>query len=198
MHTSKKSDIDPSAAPMSSPPSSPTTSSTTPAISRTKQEILDSIASQFGLPLSSELKGLPPSAFPKFPALHELVESSTQASASAKPSGFYEELLGSRPEGLYLDVVDHPEKYEEGVLALTTELVQKPRDLSAPERELLDRAVLSFLEKPRPPLPAPAKEKKASLQMDDTLDDTPELDMPDNEEPAEAPSGENAGAFWWV
>ncbi len=129
-----------SSTPLWKPPSWPT-----PPTFKTKQAALDLIALQFGLPLSSELTGLPAAAFPKFPTVGQLAVSIEESTSPNRPTGLFEELLQSRPEALYLDASDHPEKYEDGVLDLARDLVQHKRDLSSEERALLDRAIIDFM-----------------------------------------------------
>ena len=62
----------------------------------------------------SELTGLPPQVFPRFPTVVELAASAPPGQ-SAKPTGLFEELLQSRAEVIYQDLRQHPDKYELGV-----------------------------------------------------------------------------------
>lgn len=151
----------------------------------------DSIASQYNLPLSSELTALPPVVCPTFPTVAELLETQAPASSSGKPTGLFEELLQSRPEVLYVDMTEHPEKYEDGVTDLVRELVSSRRELQPEERALLDRAVLDFMASPRPKAERPKKpEPRLTLPRADEA--APVVDAPDD-----LPDGE-ARAFWWL
>ncbi len=185
-----------SSTPLWKPPSWPT-----PPTFKTKQAALDLIALQFGLPLSSELTGLPAAAFPKFPTVGQLAVSIEESTSPNRPTGLFEELLQSRPEALYLDASDHPEKYEDGVLDLARDLVQHKRDLSSEERALLDRAIIDFMaaaSKTKPkPLPI-VKEASRMQDADEALGES-RLDGWSLDEPA--PSGGDEAepkAFWWV
>lgn len=204
MKSSKPLAIDPSAGLKSLPSLSPTPLSPTPETFKKSQERWDSIASQFGLPLSSELTGLPPVAFPSFPTVKELA-TSTEATSSTRPTGLFEELLQSRPEAIYIDLLDHPEKFEDGVKELVEELVARPRALSDKERDLMNRAVLDFVAKPKDKPRAPAKKPEVSrLGMDETLGDEDLAtllagDAGDDDAPIAASSSNGEPApFWWV
>lgn len=197
MKSSKPPASPSSSSPMSSLSLSLTPLSPTPETFKKSQERWDSIASQFGLPLSSELTGLPPVAFQKFPTVQELAASDPPASPGTRPTGLFEELLQSRPEAIYIDLLDHPEKFEDGVKELVEELVTKKRELSDRERDLLNRAVLDFLAKPKEkvapkPIPKKAVEK---LEMDELL--TEELAEIDDAPAAPTATGE-LPAFWWL
>lgn len=199
-----KSSLKPAGSPSPSLPSpasplAPPSSKTQPTF-KTKQEALDFIASQFGLPLSSELTALPQAVFPPFPKLHELVEAE-RAPSSSRPKGLFEELLGSRPEAMYLDADAHPEKYEDGALELLRELVATPRELSAAERELLDRSVLAFLERPRPKTPshAPVREKMSAATFeDDGGADGGDFGLDDGSDVPAPAQGDDPPPFWWL
>lgn len=189
MKSSRAPDASLSASPTSSPSSSPMPFSATPETYKKSRERWDSIASQFNLPLSSELTALPPVDFPSFPTVKELATSSETGSPS-RPAGLYEELLQSRPEAIYVDVLDHPEKYEDGVKELASELVARRRELTDRERELMNRAVLDFVARPkdRPPAPRPAARASAPAARDDR---ELELDPPTTE-------GNDPPPFWWL
>lgn len=182
--------------------SSPTPLSPTPETFKKSQERWDSIASQFGLPLSSELTGLPPAAFPSFPTVKELAASAADAPSSSRPTGLFEELLQSRPEAIYIDTLDHPEKYEEGVGELVRDLVMRSRELTGKERELLNRAVIDLAARPKDkPAPKKKAEPKPSLErlaMEEALDGR-DISGPDEAEREATPTkGNDLPAFWWV
>lgn len=125
----------------------------------------DSIGSQFGLPPSSELRALPPPVFQPFPSLDELAAAPPEA-AGPRDTGLFEGLLGSRAEAVYVDALEFPEKYEDGVKELLAELVQTQRAPTAAERAILDKAVLDFLATPRPRAerPKPPAPKKLDIR----------------------------------
>jgi len=130
---------------------------------------------------------LQPLAFPKFPTVAELVEElGRPASSSDRPRGLFEELLLSRPEELYLDALEHPEKYDPQVLPLTRELISLRRKPTEAERRVLDRAVLDLTEAPRQkaaPVPRRAPPPPAERPRE-AADPFPEL--------------EGMKPFWWL
>jgi len=199
MQSSKKQDDRSSSSPTSSLSLSPTPLSPTPETFKKSQERWDSIASQFNLPLSSELTGLPPVVFPTFPTVQELAASAQLASPGTRPTGLFEELLQSRPEAIYIDILDHPEKFEDGVKELVEELVTHRRELTAQERELMDRAVLDFLAKPKgQPAPKPMPKKvDERAEMAEALDEELRAEIVEPPAAAAANNGEPP-AFWWL
>ena len=153
----------------------------------------ESPSSPFGLPPSSELTGLPPLVFQKawqFPTVAELLaqEDPSRTSSDQRP-GLFQELLLSRPEALYQDVVDHPEKYDPLIPGLTRELVETRREPTPEERVLLDAAILDLVTAPKPPPAPPQRSSPRPTKM-------PFLDRAHEVESA-LPAGEQK-AFWWV
>lgn len=149
---------------------------------------------------SSSLAPLPP-APPRFPSIEELVEEQkAQASSTAIPrGGLFHELLQSRPEAIYIDSLEHPEKYDEELRTLLSELVNTRRQPSSEERTRLDAAVVSFMEAPKPQRaaapPAPKPQPKAM----------PEFEIPAFAQEAapiessfEPTSSKEPRAFWWL
>lgn len=141
---------------------------------------------------------LPPEP-PKPPALFELVDPPTSPSSMDRPSGgLFQELLQGRPEAMYLDSLDSPDKYDEDLRKLLSELVSTGRRPSFEEHKKLDAAVLTFMEAPRAkaaPPPKPALPKKLPEFK------RPEFTGGDEEVPGPEPalgSGGNPRPFWWL
>lgn len=189
MNSSKKPAVPASPRPASSPSSSRTLSSKTQETFKESTKRWDSIASQFNLPLSSELTALPPAVLPTFPTVKQLLEKKA-LEPSSKPSGLYEELLQSRPEAMFVDTLDHPQKYEGGVPDLLEELTRTRRAPTEEERALLDRAVLDFMTKPREKPPAPKPVPRAVLEEP--------IEPPEAPQAEEAPGGGEMKPFWWL
>ena len=162
-------------------------------MSKTSSPNWDSIASQFGLPLSSELTSLKTPASPTFPTVEELIRLDSEASRpSSSKKGFFEELLQSRPEAMYLDTLDHPEKYTGEVKQLLEEITLQRRAPTDEERVLLDRAVLDFLAKPKaPPPPSPKKRTEPMEPVTGSEEAFPETAQ-DPVSTGEPPP------FWWL
>lgn len=194
MKSSRNTAALPSLPPRSAPSSSALPFSRMPKTFKASMTKWDSIASQFGLPLSSELTGSPPQDSPTFQMLAET--DAGAASSSERPRGLYEELLQSRPEALYVDTLDHPEKYPEEVRTLVAELVNTRRAPSVEERAMLDLAIIDFVAKPPPKgaeRPKPPPPKRIRL-------DVPREEMSDafDEEEPEAGPPDTSKAFWWL
>lgn len=203
MRDSRKQADPSSPSPASPTSSSPLPSSTTQETFKKTMERWDSIASQFSLPLSSEMQGLPPPVFQPFPTVDELVAAPPES--ARREVGLFEGVLGDRAEAIYVDVLEHPEKYEEGLREVAHDLVvrnRKPRD---DERAMLDRAVLDFMATPRPKAerPKPPPPKKLDVR------DLPREDAggsTDNDGGAGHGSGRDVvptdetdrPAFWWL
>lgn len=86
-----------------------------------------------------------PPRFPTFLELTQQHQTETETPASRR-RGLFEQLLGE-PSILYNDLLDDPEKYEEGVAQLLLLLIggKKSLDqLTVEESHLLDRATLDF------------------------------------------------------
>lgn len=163
------------------------------------------MASQYNLPSISELTALPPPVSP--PSIQELLLGTVgdrSASPSSKPSGFYEELMQSRPEALYQDARSAPGKYEEGVTELLEQLVASRREPTAEERARLDAAVLSYHERPAPPAPKPKTtpvHTQVLSEADEALGERAEGDepAPGPETTATLPTDETGqNPFWWL
>jgi hypothetical protein len=115
--------------------------------------------------------------------------------------GLFQELMHSRPEPLYVDSTEHPEKYEEGTKELLRDLISSRRPPTPEERKVLDAAVIHYSSPPIPkpaPAAAPSKQPVRPKLMD--------FKSPDfvTQVAAEAPA-EEAGipmsqpkAFWWL
>lgn len=140
---------------------------------------------------------LPPEP-PKPPSLFELVE---QPSSTGRPSvGLFQELLQGRPEAIYLDSLENPDKYDEDLRQLLSELVSTGRRPSFEEHKKLDAAVLTFMEAPRAkaaPPPKPALPKKLpEFKRPDFVDSDVGEEVP-GPEPTLG-SGGNPRPFWWL
>ncbi len=127
----------------------------------------------------------------KFPTLAELASEETP-SPPAQPASLFS-MVGD-PTVLFSDLIDDPGRYEDGVDTLLQQLMHKQKkleDLNERERQLLNSAVVTFVQAPRrAPTPVPTVRKKAPEPEEVDLDEhgapTPtEPDIP------EAP------AFWW-
>ncbi len=88
-----------------------------------------------------------------FPNLFELASEDRQSQkVVSRQRGLFEELLG-RPEALFIDSLEFPEKYEEQTSRLLRSLVSGERrleDVTAEEMALLDRATVDFASAPPP------------------------------------------------
>jgi len=135
---------------------------------------------------------------PKFPSFAELVDQDLlqqQKNGLPKTEGLFSAMLGD-PRLLLLDLLDAPEKYEEGVSSLVQELVSGQKNLQSldvHEQALLDRAVLDFtrpkqikpVEPPaKPRVPKHSQEEEAGT-LEHAYEDTP------------LPPG-MADAYWWL
>lgn len=150
-------------------PSSSTPSKSTGSTSKPSTVSWDSMALQYNLPPLSELTALPPPVSLQSIILGEM-SPSTSDSRSSRPRGFYEELLQSRPAALYIDMQDHPEKYDPEEIDLVEKLVESGRAPTDPERSLLDALVVTYLEKPKPPAPAKRVKKQVLEEVKELLD----------------------------
>lgn len=104
----------------------------------------------------------------------------------------------SRPEEMYTDSIEHPEKYDGRVRDLLQELTSARREPTAEERALLDTAVLDFAAKPRPAAPAPKKVQPLAKPVEfRTPDFATEVAAESPEEESAIPDGQPK-AFWWV
>lgn len=178
-------------APLSAPSSSSTFSTTKPgsasATSKSKpttsEKTSQDFLTQFGLQPLEPLK---------FPTFAELASEVTPPPPSRPQTLF--NIVGD-PTILFSDLLDNPEKYEAGVDELLQELVHKRKrmdELSAQELQLLNRAVVAFMQAPArkpPPAPtrrAPPEPEPEAFDLDEQGAPMPaEIDLPD------APS------FWW-
>lgn len=161
----------------------------------------DSFASQYSLPLSSEMQGLPPPVFQPFPSLDELAAAPPES--ARREVGLFEGMLGDRAEAMYVDALEHPEKYDDGMKALLEDLVHRMRKPTDAERARLDAAVLDFVATPRPKSerPKPPPPKKLDVR-----------DLPDADARRGGDDGREGGAgrdvlptdetdrpaFWWL
>jgi len=155
----------------------------------------DSSNSMSDLKKSLEAVGLLTQGLSKFPTVAELAAESAHASAPDRPRGLYQELLLSRPEPLYADVLDHPEKYPETVMPILRSLLETRREPTEEERKVLDAAVIDFATKTREqkvPTPRPAKRQKKK-ELEHRM---PELSS-DATSPPALPDGEMK-PFWWL
>lgn len=149
-------------------------------------------------PQTSSLAPLPP-APPRFPSVAELVAEQLQMSSSSAPkSGLFHELLLSHPEALYQDSLEHPDKYEEDLRALLSELVSTRRQPSSEERKRLDAAVLDFMSvnRPKHQSPSPSLPRKMPELRRPSFTEQDEKGLPGAE-----PDAQMAGqprAFWWL
>ena len=149
-------------------------------------------------PISS-LAPLPPEP-PKFPSVAELIEKEQQTSTPSVRRGLFQELLQGRPEEMYVDSVEHPEKYSEELRALLSEMVSTRRQPTSEESLKLDAAVLDFVAAPRPKDP-PKKTPSPPRKLDAMEFKTPDfageggMEVPG---PDPASSVGAVRAFWWL
>jgi hypothetical protein len=130
-------------------------------------------------------RGLSPLSPPKFPSSFELIEPPQQA---PRPKGLYEELLGARPEAIYLHALAHADTYEPEALPLLLELVNGQRsfkEISLEEQQVLDRACFDFatFSPKKPMLPRKQENVAPSEPMSPPTVDLPEGSLP---------------PYWWV
>lgn len=148
---------------------------------------------------NSSLAPLPP-APPRFPSLAELVaeDAAAQTRSTTRPRGLYQELLQSSPDAIYVDSLEHPEKYNDAMLELLRDLANTRRAPTDPERLLLDTAVLDFAAspRPRPEAPKPITQMKPvpkAPKVEEFSEDAVSSESPDVEGPLTVPR-----AFWWL
>jgi hypothetical protein len=157
-----------------------------------------SSASTKPTPISSLF--LSPPEPPKFPTLEELVEQDRRISTPSVRRGLFQELLQGRPEEMYVDSLEHPEKYSDELRTLLTEMVSTRKRPSPEESLMLDAGVLDFMAKPKPkevPKPPPAKKKVES--MDFKSPDFAGADYFESPGPDPALSvGGGVKPFWWL
>jgi hypothetical protein len=156
---------------------------------------------KWGLPLSpfeskSSLEKIQPISLdypqpPRFPSFNELLEESKEESPT-KPKGLFEELFQSRPEALYQDSLDHPEKYTQEVHMILRELIEKRRAPTDEERQKINLSVIDFMQAPRQeaaaPRPRPAPKVTAPREKEDAST---------FQEMTEA-LGTELKPFWWL
>jgi hypothetical protein len=148
-----------------------------------------------------------PPAPPKFPSIEELITEQIRASSPdaqrhsrRSRTGMFQELLQSRPEAIYVDSLEHPDKYAEELRALLTELVNTRRQPTSDERLKLDAAVLDFMAAPPAPRAALKKEQPRVTKLPEFK--TPDFathvdDVAPGPEPALS-EGTQPRAFWWL
>lgn len=153
----------------------------------------ESFLGEWNLKSLHEPDSTPPPSSPKFPTFVELVELDRQGVPPPKSPGLFEALLG-RPEPLYVDSVEHPEKYSPEVVALLSELVAGTKKVSAlnpGEERLLDLATIDFAtaapEKPKAPPPTPVRRSGAEERV---VHEQPIVGV-DVPQEAQAP-------YWWL
>lgn len=138
--------------------------------------------------------------------MDELVRASAQeasSSATERPRGLYQELLFSRPEAMYQDSLDHPEKYQESVRNLLRSLVSSGREPGPAERKQLDAAVLDFSYAPRAK-PTATKRTVAKAPLPRKMPEFPSTNFPGTSVNAESPDEGRAipagepKPFWWL
>ena len=154
-------------------------------ISSETMKRVDEIASLFGLPISTDVTTIPPSA-----TLFELMEEAPSTSAPKRPKGLFEDLLRGDPSMLYQDMQRAPEKYDPLTVQLVKDIMTKRRELSAEERQLLDLAMLDYATEPPPKLPAPAKAATKKKEPEPEVESTPV-------EGVNFPQGLER-PFWWL
>jgi hypothetical protein len=144
--------------------------------------------------------------FLRFPSVTELVTQQledAQRTPSIRSSGLFQGLLLSRPEPLYSDALEHPDKYDERILPLTRELVSTRREPTPEERQLLDAAMLDFSRSqpaasavPAPPKMPPSL-KRQTARMPSEGEETDVVDVNPAQEAPTIPQGQ-VRAFWWL
>lgn len=129
---------------------------------------------------------------PKFPSFSELVGAIESAPPETKRSGLFLDLVGD-PQVLYQDLLEDPNRYEEGVSNLLQDLTSGQRsidELSKTEMHLLDRAVLDFNQpkrpRPEPKLAPVPKTKKSRVKL------------PDEKPPKVIGAPRDMEPYWWL
>jgi hypothetical protein len=125
--------------------------------------------------------------------------------SAARPVGLFEALLAGHTEVLLQDVQDHPEKYDQELLPLLSEIVLRGKsrgELSQEECTLLDKGTLdfaTFVQKPKEQKTVP-ETKTASFdpeedfdfeegfEVDDEASLRPDVELPEEEPPT----------YWWI
>jgi hypothetical protein len=122
----------------------------------------------------------------KFPTLAELASEPEPQAQQARPQSLFS-LIGD-PAALFNDLLSYPDKYERGTDELLQQLVhgqKKVDELDERDRNLLNAAVLSFVQTPRRRAPELPKSRKPELELEEAeLDEhgapiPTELDLPE-------------------
>ena len=99
---------------------------------------------------------------------------------------------------MYVDSLEHPEKYGDEVRSVLSDLVNTRRSPTDRERSMLDRAVVDFSSKPKPPSAPVQKAKPPVRRMDfNTPDFATQVGAESPEEESGIPGGQPR-AFWWL
>lgn len=123
----------------------------------------------------------------RIPAARDLLPQAAELPPN-RPTGLFAELLVDRPEPLYVDSLEHPNRYEDDARTLVEQLAAQNRPITEEERQLLDRATYVFAtsttrkgEAPKPTIGA------ARRRRDEVEEELENEEMPLEELPR----------FWW-
>lgn len=162
-----------------------------------------------GLNTGSELpwlKPLPTLPVAAFPTVAELVEQELSSPTKAVDDGLFSQLVQD-PLVLYREYLDDPERFDESLALLLQQLVsnqKKLEELTAEERDMLNRATAELAQYAPKPKPPPQQPQRASAPSDDFYEE--ETELPWNNQPGgpelpqlESPMGAltEAPSFWW-
>lgn len=135
-----------------------------------------------------------PTLPPYFPTFQELCSTPSGPSERSVQS-LYTTLLGGRPELLYRDSQEHPEKYDRQTTTLLSELMQTPsKELTPTDRSLLDLAVLTLHSRPSPP-PTKTQTLQANKRPSLPMKVRPPVEAPEMETSGES---DVVAPFWWT
>lgn len=161
------------------------------------------------------LRPLPVSTYLSLVALAQSAPHTPPVSSASRPrgSGLFETLLGD-PRALYQEVLEDPNRFEEGVIELSQQLVSGATSLDAltsMEKDLLDRAVLDW-SRPRHSSPGPSAQpsstssgvpEEVELSYAEAMDD-PDVELEYREHGPPVPLSltpdlltEAPPTFWW-
>lgn len=161
------------------------------------------------------LRPLPVSTYLSLVALAQSAPHTPPVSSASRPrgNGLFETLLGD-PLVLYQEVLEDPNRFEDGVVELVQQLVSGATSLDAltsMEKDLLDRAVLDW-SRPRHSSPGPGAKpsgisssvpEEVELSYAEAMDD-PDVELEYREHGPPVPLSltpdlltETPPTFWW-
>jgi hypothetical protein len=122
-----------------------------------------------------------------------LTTGDAPAASGQRDEGLFSALIGN-PNVLLSDLMENPNKYEDGVYNLLLDLSSNqkdPKSLSPTDQDLLNRATLDYNapnRRPPAPVPKPPEPKKVS----------PKAREIEYHEPVRSPFPGKAPPYWWL